>query len=80
MVQQSRRLQPNGREMRGATDANREPLGTRQVRGIRDLEGKPMANEEIDVTGEKEGAEEQSDVAMTETAGEIEMGATASND
>jgi hypothetical protein len=39
-----------------------------------------MANVEADDTGVKAVAEEERDVTMTETAGETEMGAAASND
>jgi hypothetical protein len=39
-----------------------------------------MADGEADDNGEKAVAEEEGDVTMTETAGETEMGAAASND
>jgi len=39
-----------------------------------------MSDGEADNTGAKAVAEEERDVTMTETAGETEMGAAASND
>jgi hypothetical protein len=84
-ARQSRKTGLEGHaSMREVTGANRVALGTRQARGIRDDEGEPMADEEVDDTREKEGAKGEGDVIMAETAGEIEieieMGAAASND
>jgi hypothetical protein len=71
--------QPSIREVTGA---NRVSLRTRQARGIRVNEGKPMADEEADDTGEKEGAKGKGDDIMAETVGEmgIEIPAATSND
>jgi hypothetical protein len=70
MALQSRRMQLKERETGGGTGANRTALGIRQAR----------ADGEADDTGEKAVAEEERDMTMTETAGETEMGAAASND
>jgi len=82
MACQSRKVQLNGRGTREVTGANRVALGTRPARDTRNAEGhgEPMANEEQGDTGEKEGAEMEKDVTMSETTAEIEMGAAASND
>jgi hypothetical protein len=79
MVRQSRQWQPNVRETRELTWANRVALGTRQARNT---EGESIADEEEGDTGEMEmeGAEVENDVTMSETNVESEMGATASND
>jgi len=68
--------------VRELTGANSVELGTRQVRGTRDDDGEPMADEEAHDTREKEGAKVEGDVTMAEPAGEteIEMGAATSND
>jgi hypothetical protein len=80
MARQSRRMQPKERETGEGTGANRTALGIMQARDIRNEAGEPMADGEADDTGEKAVAEEERDVTMTETAGETEMGAAASND
>ena len=79
MVQQSRKVQPNGRETRDITGANTVALGTSQARNT---EGQPMADEEECETAEMqtEGAEVEKAVSMSETTAEITMGAAASND
>jgi hypothetical protein len=70
--------------MREVTAGNRVALGTRQVRGIGDHEGEPMADEDADDTGQKEGAKREGDVIMAKTTEEIEieieMGGATSND
>ena len=73
-------MQPKERETAGGTGANRTALGIRQGRNIRNEVGEWMADGEADDTGEKAVMEEERDVTMTETTGETEMGATASND
>jgi len=79
MARQSRRLQPNGQE----TTVNRPNIaahGYRKARDIGDKVGEAMADKGEDDTGEMEVAENDRDVPMTETAGETETGAAASND
>jgi len=80
MVRQSRRMQPKERETGGGTGANRTAIGVARARDTRNEAGEPMANGEADDTGQKALAEEERDVTMTETSGETEMGAAASND
>jgi len=81
MVQQSRKVQQSGRQMRQVTGANRPALGTRHARSIRNGDGEPTADEEQGETREREmeGIEVEKDVTMSETTAEIEMGAAASN-
>jgi hypothetical protein len=73
-------MQPKERETGGGTKANRTALGIRQARDIRNEAAEAMTEGEADDTGENAVAEEERDVTMTETAGETEMGAAASND
>jgi hypothetical protein len=80
MARQSRRMQLKERETGGGTGANRTPLGIRQGRDIRNEAGEPMADGKADDTWEKAVAEEERDVTITETSGETEMRAAASND
>jgi len=79
MARQRRRVQPNAREMREVTGANRVALGTRQAWNT---EWEPMANEEEGETAEMEmeGVEVEKDVTISETTAEIKMGAATSND
>ena len=62
-------MQPNGRETREVTGANRVALGTRQAENTRNGAGEPMADEEDGDNGEMtmEGAEVEKDVTMSET-------------
>jgi len=84
MARQSRKVQPNGREMRAMTGAIRDAVGTRQASDTRngEGEGEPKANQEQGNTVEMEGAEMEmeKDMTMSETTAEIEMGAATSND
>jgi len=82
MARQSRKLQPNGREMREVRGANRVELGTRKARDSRNGEGEAdrTANEEQGDTREMEGAEMGKDGTISETTAEIEMGPAAFND
>jgi hypothetical protein len=79
MTRQSRRVQPNGRETREVTGANRVALGTRHARNT---EGEPMADKEEGETVEMEMVwpKVEKDVTMSETPAEIKMGVASSND
>ena len=78
IARQGRRLPPERRETGSVTGVKSVAPGTRQTRDRRTQEGEPIAEEEY--TGEREAVEDERDVTMTETAGETEMGAAASND
>jgi len=68
--------------MRRETRVKRVALGIRYTRGEKDNGAEQMADEEEDVTSDKEGAEGERDVIVGERVGEIkiEMCAAASKD
>jgi len=78
---QSRKVQPNGRETRDVTGANRGVLGSRHARDRTngDGDGKPTADENQGNPGEMDEEELEKDVTMSLTTAEIETGAAASN-
>jgi len=77
-TRQGRRQRPERPETGRATGANRVGVSAWKTRDTRNQEGQPMAEEEY--TGQRDVAQEERDVTRTETAGNTELGAAASND